>query len=307
MVSDDSNGSSRLQMPESNSLGKAGDDVEEIYSIGSISPCPCEPEAANRAGETTVTKLPACHSQENSLPLHISPLEAIRELDEAEEALSGLRSPGDGAVRAKDQLGTKESPVGYVERECDELALVDYDEDEAPRPVLKTLRAIITSEDRINLETPQTETCSSPHDVSDLVCLGEDSLKFPSQTLLDAEVHRGTLGTNSSLERTIVIIGSEVNGAGSSAQNVREKHMNTTMGLACSVGSGELRNSTGPIAHSEESPAVDQLQGDVCAEACNSTLIDILTACETKVEQLEQLKCSSFELTVQVSNPSVST
>ncbi|XP_048110913.1 uncharacterized protein LOC125302016 isoform X1 [Alosa alosa] len=297
-----------LQMQEEDSLGKVGDAMEEMFSISSVSPCPEEDpplDPATRAGETT--KLPACLSQENILPLHVSPLEAIRELDEAEEALSGLRSPGDGAVRARDQLVTKESPLHSTERETDDLACEDCEEDDTLHVTVKTLRSIIISEDRINLETPLTETCASPHDISDLGCLREDSRKHTSQKLLGSGgAHQGMLGTNSSLERTIVIIGSELNDTGSSVtslQDLKEKHRHANMGVT--IGSGVLRNSTGTIANLEENICEDQMQEDVSirkrdSTACNSTLIDILTACKTKVEQLEQLKCSSFELTVQL-------
>ena len=306
------------QMQEPNALGKAGDDMEEMYSISSVSPCPVEesqPNGVVGAGETT-TKLPACLSQENlnNLPLHISPLEAIRELDEAEEALSGLRSPGDGAVRAKDQLVTREeSPLHSTERETDERAFEDSEGDDAPGSVtVKTLRSTITSEDGVNLDTPQTETCGSPHDISDLGCLHDDSPKHASQKWLGSGgMHKGMLGTNSTLERTIVIIGSELTETGSSVTSLqmdpKERRMHTHMGV---TGNGELRNSTGSVSDLEENTPEDPTQGDVCSsstrastpEACNSTLIDILTACQTKVEHLERLKCSSFELTIQVTN-----
>ncbi|KAL2091551.1 hypothetical protein ACEWY4_013814 [Coilia grayii] len=301
-------------MQELTSSGEVGVDVEDLYSISSVSPCSLEDPLPLRlidAGEMT-TKLAAGHSQENLniSPLHISPLEAIRELDEAEEALSGLRSPGDGAVRAKDQLVMKELPLRSVESETDELAFEDCEETDIHSSVIvKPLRSIITSKNTAILEAPQSETCHSLQGISDLVGLQEDSQKCtPQKSLGPGGVHKEMLGTSSTLERTIVIIGSELDDTGSSVSFLggqRDKHRHTNPGVP--MERCELRNSTSSTTDLEENKAEVLLQDGVCIskrdctiEDCNSTLIDILTACKTKVEQLEQLKCSSYELTIQL-------
>ncbi|XP_063072159.1 uncharacterized protein LOC134462860 [Engraulis encrasicolus] len=347
----------QAQMQELTSSGQvAGVGMDDMYSISSVSPLEDDPpplpppppssppirllgtggEEATTATSPRLPMTPQGHSSHENLSspaLRVSPLEAIRELDEAtEESLSGQRSPGDGAVRgAKDQLavGKELPPPQSAEKGTEDLlALEDCEEedsDDTHIPVVmmkRPLRSIITTSKSIAvLETAQSEACRSQQSISDLVCLREDSQTHSPQTQKSLRVglSEETLGSNSSKksQRTVVIVGSELeDDTGSSVTSVRgqiDKRSHTPSPAVVPVGSrAELRSSTGTITDLQESNADEApLQdGVMCINTTrdsasteqgdSSTLIDILIACKAKVEQLEQLKCSSYELTIQL-------
>ncbi|XP_028854786.1 uncharacterized protein LOC114801008 [Denticeps clupeoides] len=215
--------------------------MEEVHSIGSESPCNKVNIHLNGKAVEPSTSLPATLSLESRGNLlhshHVLPLEAIREVDEAKEVISSLRSPEDGEVRVK--LQAEESQLllaeGHASREdaknCDSAAGIITGE---------TTMAFLSGEDKIS-PGPQADECDSSCDASDPCPSLEDSPTIPVHRRLDLESH-------------------------------------------------SLNRGAEPLTIIRD------------AEPATSThsLIEVLSACKTKVEQLEQLKCSSSELAVKL-------
>lgn len=272
-------------------------DLEDIYSISSGSPCQIKDAQTN--SKTKDNKQPDVLSGQ---PLdkpgilahlhHTSPLESIRELIEMEETSEG-RSPGDGAVRIKDACKETcpSTTIRYValpsEGCSDELGRTALGQDS-------------------NTQLDSVDACSSMDDVPVGSCPPEDTsyialipehLEWGSSTVSDNQKEvAGHQLTPSHTSSDVLEVQLDNQSTITPLQDLQEESICPQTGVKVNTISDKSEAEI-------NNPNPEGVDGHVCEKegsAANQTLIEVLTACEARVEQLEELKSSSIEMSTQV-------
>lgn len=263
-------------------------DFEDIFSISSGSPCPNK-ETYSKIKDNLQSEVLSSQPLDKPgvlghLP-HTSPLESIREQVEIEEPSEG-RSPGDGAVRFKDVC--KETCPSTASRY---VALPS-------EGCSYALERTALGQDS-NTQLDSVDACSSMDDVPVGSCPPEDSsyiALIPGHLESEKEVagHHLTLShtTSDILEGQL-----DNQSTLTPLQHLQEESTCPQTGVKFNTISGESETE-------KSNPSLEGVDGCICAKegnVANQTLIEVLTACEARVEQLEELKSSSIEMSAQVS------
>lgn len=258
-------------------------DVEDIFSVTSGSPCPIKDAQAN-----SKTKDDEQSDMLSGQPLdkpgilthlhHTSPLESIRELVEMEETSEG-RSPGDGAVRIKDA--------------CKEPCPKNHD-------VLERTALGQNSNTQLDL----VDTYSSMEDVPVGSCPPEDTsyialipghLEWCSSAVSDNQKEvAGYQLTSSHTSSDVLEVQLDHQFTITPLQNHQQDSFHPQIDVKVNTISDEAEDNNSNL---------EEVYGPICEKedsVANQTLIEVLTACESRVEQLEELKSSSIEMSAQV-------
>lgn len=271
-------------------------DLEDMFSISSGSPCPIKDAQTNDTKDNI-------HSEELSgQPLdkpgvlgHLhraSPLESIRELVEMEENVEG-RSPGDGAVRIKDACkeASASNTAGCVALSSEECS-----------DALK--RTALGHESTTQLHSVDPRT--SMHDVPARLCPPEDTsyialipghLEWGSSAVSDHQ--KEVAGHHLAPSRTssdVLEVQTDNLSNITPLEDLQEASVFLQTGVKATPDSDESETE-------KNNPNLEGVDGHICEKedsVSNQTLIEVLTACEERVEQLEKLKSSSIEMSAQV-------
>lgn len=271
--------------------------LEDIFSVSSGSPCAIKDAQTN--GKTKDNIQPEVLSgQPLDKPgilghLHItSALESIRELVEIEEAVEG-RSPGDGAVRIK--AACKETCVSTTARYValpSEGCSVAMERTALGQDSLTQLDSLDACS---SMDNVPVELCP-PEDASYIALIPGDlewGSSAASNNHKEVEGHQLTPSQSSSdvlegqLDNQSTIM---------PLQDLQEESTYPQTGVKVNRIDDEAK---GEKNHSN----LEGIDGHICEKegsVANQTLIEVLTACEARVEQLEELKSSSIEMSAQV-------
>lgn len=284
-----------LKPHEKNTL-QSQEDLEDIFSITSGSPCPIKDAQTNGKTKDNIQS-EVLSGQPWDKPgvlghlQHTSPLESIRELVEMEEASDG-RSPGDGAVRIKDtckEICPSNTTI-YV-------ALPSEGCSDAFK------RTALGNDSKTQLDL--AEACSSMHDAPFGSCPPEDTsyialipghLEWGSSAMSDN--HKQVAGhqlTPSHTSSDVLGVQLDNQSTITPLEDLHEEPLCPQTGIKVTAISGK--------SEAENSNANLEGVGQICEKedsVSNQTLIEVLTACEARVEQLEELKSSSIEMSAQV-------
>ena len=311
---------------------EAEEDIGDRFSMSSVSRCPKQEPSLGRltsdspsGEESKPCVLSLSQDSLSNMVLHTSPtLESIKELEEGEELSSGRRSPGDGKVRAKGGEANSDLPdFDLGERNLEAPDNPDSRDGELHGPVfVQTAETAGTSVNVLNLnEDALTDVTSLNRDFSEEKCPLECALKeeksqevscptvcgfqpglvnrnttepndhTETPDALDQDALRSSfvslpkeqdLGAKPEDQRDLISVCSET--VVNDTRNTEEGHL---LSLLTRSGKNIDENQT-------------QIVADAGADTSKDSLIEVLTACKSKVEQLELLEQSSRELTAQV-------
>ncbi|KAG9353022.1 hypothetical protein JZ751_017598 [Albula glossodonta] len=319
-------------------VGDGEEEREDRYSLTSVSPAPGEslqwtgPSPADKAGEDFTLPsllLVSPHPEDGlgSVGPHV-PLESIREQDEADEPGSEpRRSPGDGAVRVREGVADNGSLSSSAERSS---GVGDGSGDgNAPSGagLVPTFRVAVARDQRAKLDSEMADLLKHPPGASEDDLLQVESLNIPSEGKCEgsgfcsgSSDHHEAEECCSSTEiskpqQGVQLEGSLGNDLGTSVTSLQElqdlqdlklKHQlhQTEVDRLCTA----LRDSKERIGELEGELSSERKKGESQAhkiqeletEKSNTSLIAVLTECQSKVEQLEELKHSSVELMGQL-------
>lgn len=285
-----------LKSCEKNTTLQSQQNLEDLFSISSGSPCPTKD--AQSSSKTKENIHPEVLSGEPlDKPgilglLHItSPLESIRELVEMEETGEG-RSPGDGAVRFKDAC--KETCASTTSK------YVTLPSDGCVNALERTaLRQYF------NTQLDLVDACSSMNDVPVGSCPPEGtsyialipghqewSGSVVSDNHKEAAEHQLTPSHTSS---DVLEVQPDNQSTITPLQDLQEESTFPQTDVKLNTVNDEKNN---PTLKEDDNDNYNICEKDV--SVANQTLIEVLTACEAKVEQLEELKSSSIVMSAQV-------
>lgn len=317
--------------------GRAGDgedETEDCYSITSVSPSVAENTQHLRSDdepeeEFVLQSLLVSPHTEDSLSNvghHVPPLESIRELEEVDEqGSSPRRSPGDGAVRVREGVADTISLLSSVERNS-EMGDSSGDRNAlSGTKLVPTFKSAVTREERAKLDSEMADLLKYPQGAPHDNCLQVESLNMEPEeknkgngSCSGSRVYHKEEGHNSATK-----ISQPENGARSEEsldkdletsatsleeqQDVKLKHQSHQKEI--NQPHNELRNSKEVTGELESELRSERKEGEnqshkiqeMESEMSNYSLTAVLTECQYKIEQLEEIKHSSLELTVQVS------
>lgn len=270
---------------------------EDVFSISSGSPCPIKDAQSN--GKTKENRQPEVLSAQPldkqgilGLLHSTSPLESIRELVEMEETGEGRR-PGDGAVRFKDACketcaSTTSRYVALSSERCSDV-----------------LESTALRQD-FNTQLNYVDACSSvdddpvgscPPEESSYIALIPGHLEWNNSAMSDN--HKEVAGyqlTPSHSGSDVLQVQPDNQSNITPLQDLQEESTFPQTGAKVNTVIDEEKTE-------ENHPTLEEEEDDDCEKegsVSNQTLIDVLTACEAKVEQLEELKSSSIVMSAQV-------
>ena len=311
------------------------EDIGDRFSMSSVSPCPKQEPSLGRltsdspSGEESKScVLSLSQDSLSNMVLHTSPtLESIKELDEGEDLSSGRRSPGDGEVRFKGGDANSDLPdfdLGEGNSEAPDNP--DSRDGELHGPVfVQTAETAGTSVNVLNLnEDALTDITSSNRDLSEDMCPLECNYKkeeksqevnspnvcgfqpgLVNRNTTEPSAHTKTpdaldhdalqssflslpkeqdLGAKPEEQRALISACSET-----VVKDTRNREKGHLLSLLTRSGKTIDENQTQIVAGAGAG-----------ADTSTDSLIEVLTACKSKVEQLELLEQSSRELTAQV-------
>ncbi|KAM9444341.1 uncharacterized protein Hap1MRO34_025392 [Clarias gariepinus] len=279
------------QKPCQNNTLEFRQDLEDMFSISSGSPCPIKDAQTNsKTKDNQLSEVLSGQPLDNPGILahlhHSSPLESIRELVEMEE-ISESRSPGDGEVRIKDAcketcLSTAIRYVALPSEECtDALERTPLGQDSN------------THFDSVDAgsSTDDVPVGSCPQGDTSYIALIPGHLEWGSSAMYDIQNElAGYEDTNSNVLEVQLDNQSTI----TPLQDLQEEsNLPQTR-----VKVNTISNGSGDI-----NPNLEWVDSYVCKKegsVANQTLIEVLTACEARVEQLEELKSSSIEMSAQL-------
>ncbi|MCI4390236.1 hypothetical protein PGIGA_G00120270 [Pangasianodon gigas] len=277
-------------------------DLEDMFSISSGSPCPIKDAQTNTkakdnkqsevlSGQTLDKPGILAHLQ------HTSPLESIRELVEMEEISEG-RSPGDGAVRIKDACKEMcpSTPIRYEALPSEGCG--------------DALERTALGQDS-NTQLDSVDACSSMDDVPVGACPPEDTsyialipghLECGSSAVSYNQMQvAGHQLTPSHTSSDVLELQLDNQSTITPLQDLQEESMCPQTGV-------KLTPINGKSEAENNNPNLEGVDGHICEKegsVSNQTLIEVLTACEARVEQLEELKSSSIEMSAQLQSARV--
>ncbi|KAL6464812.1 hypothetical protein MHYP_G00271290 [Metynnis hypsauchen] len=289
------------------SIPKNKQDSADVFSISSASPCPVKEAQAN--SETKHSKLSESASGQalnrSGILVHLqlgSPLESVRELMEVEETCE-LGFLGDGTVLFKEQKESKEifpaTNIRYMSLTTEGLG------DALGRAIM----ASTTKPDCATVESSMTEACSSLHEIPGL-WPQEDASKVSVNECQQVERCSSTMCSDQTGHQLtpchansgVVEVQLDKHSSVTPLQdllNSVEEHVCHQTGVEVKVKHDDklgLDNKS----NSEEFQGHSCEKEDTATTVANQTLAEVLTPCKTKVEQHEQLKSSSFDLSAQL-------
>ncbi|XP_072522263.1 uncharacterized protein [Salminus brasiliensis] len=280
-------------------------DYDDLLSIGSVSPSPAkDAQATGDTRDTKLMELIAGQSLNKSGTLaHLqlaSPLESVRELVEVEEACD-LRIPGE--LMASQEIFPA-TTIRYMSLTTEGLghALEGT-----------TLGPTTQPSNFVHLESPMTEACSSVQELPDASWLQEDCLKNSVSECQQVEPCSPAIcGDQKEAARPPMTPSSANSGfleiqlskhcsvtALQGLLNCQEEQMCQQAGMTAEAKpDDELGLDSRP--NSEEIRGHSGEKEDTATTVANQSLIEVLTSCKAKVEQFEQLRSSSFDLSAQL-------
>lgn len=264
-------------------------DLEDIFSISSASPCPIKDAQSNGKSKDikqaeVLSGQPLDKSGILAHLQHTSPLESIRELVEMEER-SESRSPGNGAVRIKDACKETcpSTAVRYVVLPSEGCG------DALERTALRH-----DSETRLD----SVDASSSVDGVPVGSCPPEDTSYI---ALIPGHLEWGSSSVSDNQRE---VAGHQLTPSHTSSDVQLDNQSNITPLEDPQEESICPQTAANINAEAETNDLnLEGVDGDSCEKedtAANQTLIEVLTTCEARVEQLEELKSSSIEMSAQV-------
>ncbi|GAA6107947.1 uncharacterized protein LOC113639096 [Tachysurus ichikawai] len=263
-------------------------DLEDIYSISSGSPCPIKDKKQAEVLSNQSLDKPGilAHLQ------HTSALESIRELVEIEERSEG-RSPGDGAVRVKDVCRETCPSTAIRSAALSSEGCGD------------TLERITLRQDS-NTQLDLVDASSSIDDVLVGSCNAEDTSYI---ALIPGHQEWGYSSVSNNKKE---VAGHQLTPSHTSS-GILEVQLNDQFNItplqdpqeeSICPQTAEKFNTVRDESQAEENNLnLEGVESDICEKegsVTNQTLIEVLTACEARVEQLEELKSSSIEMSAQL-------
>ncbi|KAL7837590.1 hypothetical protein SRHO_G00273010 [Serrasalmus rhombeus] len=289
-------------------------DLVDVFSISSASPCPVKDAQVN--SETKHSKVSELASGQalnrSGILVHLqlgSPLESVRELMEVEETCE-LGVLGDRMVLFNEQKESKEifpaTNIRYMSLTTEGLG------DALGRAIM----ASSTKPDCATVESPMTEACSSLHEIPGL-WPQEDASKVSVNECQQVERCSSTMCSDQTGHQLtpcnansgVVEVQLDKHSSVTPLQdllNPVEEHMCHQTGVEVKVKYDDklgLDNKS----NSEEFQGHSCEKEDAATTVANQTLTEVLTPCKAKVEQHEQLKSSSFDLSAQLHSAQVMT
>lgn len=267
-------------------------DLEDIFSVTSGSPCPNKDAQTNSKTkdneQSDVLSGQPLDKQGILTHLHHTlPLESIRELIEMEETSEG-RSPGDGAVRIKDACKEPcpSTTIRYVALPLEESS--DALERTALGPNSNTQLDLVDGSSSMD----DVPVGSCPPEDTSYVALIPGHLECGSSTVSDNQKEvTGQQLTSSHTSSDVLEVQLDNQSTITPLQNHQEELIHPQTDVKVNTISDEAEDNNA------------NLDGHICEKegsVANQTLIEVLAACEARVEQLEELKSSSIEMSAQV-------
>ncbi|KAJ8361086.1 hypothetical protein SKAU_G00176110 [Synaphobranchus kaupii] len=315
--------------------GRAGGgeiETEDRYSITSVSPSSAanlqQPRSGGEPEEEFVLRsllvLPHTEDSLSNGGHRVSPLKSIRELDEVDEQGSDLcRSPGDGAVKVRDGVADTGSLLSSLERNS---GMGDSSGDRNDLPgagLVPTCKSAVTQEERAKLDSEMADLLKYPQGTSHDNFLHVESLNMQPEEKSEgnsscsgSRVYCKEEGHDSATEisqpenvaKSEESLDKDLETSATSLQDLQDlklKHQShqEEINRLCT----ELTSSKERIGELESELGSERKKGENQAhkthepsEMSNSSLIAVLTECQSKVEQLEEIKHSSLEFTGQL-------
>ncbi|XP_026996583.1 uncharacterized protein LOC113639096 [Tachysurus fulvidraco] len=265
-------------------------DLEDIYSISSGSPCPIKDKKQAEVLSNQSLDKPGILAHLT----HTSALESIRELVEIEERSEG-RSPGDGAVRVKDVCretcpSTAIRSMALPSEGCGD-----------------TLERIALRQDS-NTQLDLVDASSSIDDVLVESCNAED-ISYIALIPGHQELFRDYSSASNNKKE---VAGHQLTPSHTSS-GILEVQLNDQFNITplqdpqeesiCPQNAEKFNTVRNESQAEENNLNLEGVDRDICEKegsVSNQTLIEVLTACEARVEQLEELKSSSIEMSAQL-------
>ncbi|XP_035242931.1 paramyosin-like [Anguilla anguilla] len=309
------------------------DETGDCYSITSVIPSPAEnmqqPKSGDQPEEELVLQSPLVspHTEDSlsNAGHRVSPLESIRELDEVDEQGSDLhRSPGDGAVKVREQVAGAGSLPSSVERNS---GMGDSSGDRSSLSgagLVPTFKSAVTRVQRAKLDGEMADLLKHPQGTSHDNLLQVESLNMQPEEKSEensscsgSRVCRKEKGHDSITEfsqpekgaRSEESLDKDLETSATSLQELQDLKLHhqshqEEINHLCT----ELRDSKERIRELESILSTEGKKGENQAheipelesEMSNSSLIAVLTECQSKIEQLEEIKHSSLKFTVQL-------
>ncbi|XP_062843242.1 uncharacterized protein LOC134302124 [Trichomycterus rosablanca] len=260
---------------------------EDVFSLNSSSLCLIEAAQANSKTKSTEVDKSGILAHLH----HGSPLESITELAEVEDT-SEHRSPGDGEIRMKETTEeTFSTPTARraslsTDGRCDSLNLTDFEQ-------------VHHMDCTARLESLMTDTCdhmpeipvgSRPQDDTaslQVKSYTPDWTEAPQHHLTSSNSCSGVLEVRLDSQTSIT-----------PQQDLQEP---TEEPLYPKISANRIATLNDGLSDSDDKPKSEMSDDRKCEnKEANQNLIEILSTCEAKVDQLEQLKSSSFELSAQL-------
>ncbi|KAK1799754.1 hypothetical protein P4O66_006291 [Electrophorus voltai] len=305
-----------LGQGEDENISKSKCDSEDVFSIGSTNLCPISTLAICDAKLTEWLSGPSIDMPGILAHLHhASPLESIRELVEMEEPCEHWRQQ-DGAARLKGQPASKEIIPTTIIRymsvtqegggDAQEQTIFEEEVDSTTQP------------GDAHLENPMTDACSSVLDIDAGSMLQEDTEDFTinkqpqvewcfssvcneqskstERKLTPSDAKTGVLEVQMDNHSSVIHL--------QNIQNPKEGHVypQTAIKRKAKLNDKSELDSEPSL---EEFHSQTSEKEDIANSVANQTLIDVLSACKAKVEHLERVKASSFDLSVKLQSAKV--